>query len=144
MNELTDCEGENDAGLSIVTECDLPHPPEKVWRALTVPELLGAWLMPNDIRPVEGERFTLREDGPDADRIDCEVLEAEPFRRLRYSWRDDDARNNALTSIVTFELVEAGEGTTRLRVIHSGMRVAEPRMALRAANANHDCLALAA
>ena len=35
---------------SIVAEYDLPYPPEKVWRALTEPELLAAWLMPNDIQ----------------------------------------------------------------------------------------------
>ena len=28
-----------------------PHPPEKVWRALTEPELLAAWLMGTDMRP---------------------------------------------------------------------------------------------
>lgn len=128
---------EREAELSIVTECELPHPPEKVWRALTVPELLGAWLMPNDIRPSAGDHFTLRDDSsPDADRIDCEILEAEPCRRLRYSWRDGEARDNGLTSIVTFELLQAGEGTTRLRVIHSGRKAAGPVMMLRPANMN--------
>jgi uncharacterized protein YndB with AHSA1/START domain len=134
--ELTDCEDQDAAELSVVTECDLPHSPEKVWRALTVPELLGAWLMPNNIRPKEGERFTLREDSLAADRIDCEVLEAEPHRRLRYSWRDREARDNALTSVVTFELTRAGDGCTRLRVTHSGMKAAGPIMALQAANTN--------
>ena len=36
---------------SIVVDYDLPYPPEKVWRALTEPELLAAWLMQNDIKP---------------------------------------------------------------------------------------------
>ena len=26
----------------------LPHPPERVWQALTDPALLARWLMPND------------------------------------------------------------------------------------------------
>lgn len=135
MKERIDLEHE--AEHSIVTECELPHPPEKVWRALTVPELLEAWLMPNDIRPSAGEHFTLRDDhGPDADRVDCEVLEAEPYRRLRYSWRDREARSNGLTSIVTFELTQAGEETTRLRVVHSGMKAAGPVMMLSPANMN--------
>ena len=136
MMELTDREDQEGAQLSVVTECDLPHPPEKVWRALTVPELLGAWLMPNDIRPVEGERFALHEDGPAGDRIDCEVLEAEPCRRLRYSWRDGEARDNAMTSVVTFELSRDGEGGTHLRIVHSGARAKTPIMALQAANTN--------
>ena len=29
--------------LSIALEYDLPHPPAKVWRALTEPKLLAAW-----------------------------------------------------------------------------------------------------
>jgi uncharacterized protein YndB with AHSA1/START domain len=33
---------------SIVVERDLPHPPEKVWRALTQSALVAEWLMPND------------------------------------------------------------------------------------------------
>ncbi|HWK63342.1 MAG TPA: SRPBCC domain-containing protein [Rhizobiaceae bacterium] len=136
MMEPADQEMPESAELSVVTECDLPHPPEKVWRALTVPELLGAWLMPNDIRPVEGERFSLHESGPTGDRVDCEMLEAEPYRRLRYSWRDGEARDNALTSVVTFELSQAREGGTHLRIVHSGAREQVPTMALQAANTN--------
>ena len=45
---------------SIVVDYDLPYPPEKVWRALTEPELLAAWLMQNDIKPQLGHRFTFR------------------------------------------------------------------------------------
>ncbi|CCV07089.1 Activator of Hsp90 ATPase 1 family protein (fragment) [Mesorhizobium metallidurans STM 2683] len=70
---------------SLAFECELPDPPEKVWRALTEPRLLAAWLMPNDIEPEIGSRFAFA--GPDA-RIDCEILEAEPGRLLRYSWRE--------------------------------------------------------
>ncbi|MBC7172082.1 MAG: SRPBCC domain-containing protein, partial [Polyangiaceae bacterium] len=31
---------------AISFELDLRHPPEKVWRALTDPELLAEWLLP--------------------------------------------------------------------------------------------------
>lgn len=125
-------------GVSFVTECDLPHPPEKVWRALTVPELLAAWLMPNDIEARPGVRFAFRENGETSAPIECEVLEAEPFRRLIYSWRDEEAREKALTSTVTFELCRA-VGGTRLRITHSGMETpsgAKRSLALSAANMN--------
>jgi len=32
---------------SISFDFDLPHPPEKVWRALTDPDLLAQWLLPS-------------------------------------------------------------------------------------------------
>jgi uncharacterized protein YndB with AHSA1/START domain len=106
----------------VVVECDLPDPPEKVWKALTVPELLAAWLMPNDIRPEAGSRFRLREqpgsnraDGP----IECEALAAQPNRLLRLSWRagERDADGRELDSIVTFELSETPAGGTHLRLL---------------------------
>ncbi len=45
---------------SISMEYDLPHPAAKVWRALTDPELLAAWLMVNDMRPLVGHGFTFK------------------------------------------------------------------------------------
>jgi uncharacterized protein YndB with AHSA1/START domain len=44
----------------IVVEYSFPQPPAHVWRALTEPELLAAWLMPNDIAPVVGHKFNFR------------------------------------------------------------------------------------
>src|SRR5262249_37620569 len=54
----------------------LAHPPARVWRALTDPDLLARWLMPNDFRPAAGHRFTFRTDPrPGFDGIvHCEVL----------------------------------------------------------------------
>lgn len=110
---------------AIVVDCDLDHPPEKVWRALTEPKLLAAWLLPNDIEAEAGRRFTLR-DGPGAS-IDCEVLAAEPPRLLRYSWRGRDAEDGGrpLDTVVTFTLDGTAAGGTRLRIVHSGFRAAE-------------------
>jgi uncharacterized protein YndB with AHSA1/START domain len=45
---------------SISVEYDLPHPPAKVWRTLTEPELLAKWIMANDMRPLIGHSFTFR------------------------------------------------------------------------------------
>ncbi|WP_119459054.1 SRPBCC family protein [Rhodospirillaceae bacterium SYSU D60014] len=117
--------GSENATDSIITECDLAEPPEKVWPALTVPDLLAAWLMPNDIRPEVGRRFTFQAKSESGDgAIKCEVLAVEPNRLLRYSWRGGEAERDAggrtLDTVVTFVLTKTATGGTRLRVIHSG------------------------
>ena len=114
-------------------DCELPDPPEKVWRALTEPELLAAWMMPNDIKPETGSRFSF--SGPDAP-IECEILDAEPGRLLRYSWRErpepgDATRNGPLDGIVTFTLDRTVSGGTHLRIVHDGFaRTATPAVAM--------------
>lgn len=111
------------ATQSIVVDHDLPRPPAKVWRALTDPALLGAWLMPNDIRAVVGHTFTFRSQPmPGWDGVvHCEVLEVEPEKRLRYSWKggSDEGFGGRLDTVVTWTLT-ATETGTRLRLEHSG------------------------
>ena len=117
-------------------ECDLPEPPEKVWRALTEPELLAAWMMPNDMKAEAGSRFAFA--GPDTP-IQCEVIEAEPGKLLRYSWRerpgaDDADRLPAFDSVVTFTLARTASGGTHLTIVHDGfVPVAEPVLAIAGA-----------
>ncbi len=96
-----------------------PHGREKVWRALTTPELLGRWLMPNDFSPVVGHHFTFRtEPGPGFDGIvHCRVLEIEPPERLRFSWK-----GGPLDTIVTFELSAVGDDATELRMRQDGFQ----------------------
>ncbi|RUV28089.1 MULTISPECIES: SRPBCC domain-containing protein [unclassified Mesorhizobium] len=119
------------AADSIEFECELPDPPEKVWRALTVPDLLAAWMMPNDIKPEIGSRFAFAKAGAP---IECEILNAEPERLLRYSWRERPAPGNAadpLDSIVTFTLGRTASGGTHLRIVHDGFaRVATSAVAM--------------
>ena len=115
---------------ALAFECDLPDAPEKVWRALTVPELLAAWMMPNDIKPETGSRFAFA--GPQAP-IECEVLDAEPGRLLRYSGRERSGTGdaNGLDSIVTFTLARTVSGGTHLRIVHDGfVPAATPAVAM--------------
>src|SRR3954464_15990893 len=73
---------------SLVVERTFPHPPEKLWRALTEGPLLEQWMMKNDFEPVPGKRFQFRAD-PVANWngiVDCEVLTVEPMRSLSYNW----------------------------------------------------------
>ena len=36
---------------SLIIEREFPHPPEKIWRALTQNQLIEQWLMSNDFEP---------------------------------------------------------------------------------------------
>ncbi len=42
---------------TLVVERVFPHPPEKLWRALTESPLLAQWMMKNDFAPVVGRKF---------------------------------------------------------------------------------------
>ncbi|MBE0690020.1 MAG: SRPBCC domain-containing protein, partial [Anaerolineae bacterium] len=42
-----------------------PHPPERVWKALTDPAALASWYMANDFKLEVGHKFTFHTDpGP--------------------------------------------------------------------------------
>jgi uncharacterized protein YndB with AHSA1/START domain len=90
-----------------------PHPPERVWRALTDPAELGVWLMATDFVAVPGRKFSF-DARPALGIIDGEVLDVEPPRLLRCRWSGEFGH-----TVVTFTLTPAGGGT-RLRVTHSG------------------------
>ena len=110
---------------TVVVERDIPHPPQKIWRALTQPHLIEEWLMKNDFKPSVGHRFNLR--GEWGGVLDCEVLAVEPNRELSYTWNfaHDDAAFN-LSSVVTFTLTPTSAGT-RLRMEQAGFRPDQPQ-----------------
>jgi uncharacterized protein YndB with AHSA1/START domain len=96
-----------------------PQPIEEVWRAITDPEMLAAWLMENDFEAIVGKRFTMN-CGPIGDwngLISAEVLELVPPTRMVWSWHD--GIGNASPSRVIFELSRQGSGT-RLILRHVG------------------------
>lgn len=97
-------------------ECELPQPPEQVWRALTEPELLAAWLMPNDFRAERGARFQFAPDDALHGPIECEVLRIEPPKLLRFSWREQDSQEE---SVVSFQLRRSAAGGTHLSLTHA-------------------------
>jgi uncharacterized protein YndB with AHSA1/START domain len=100
----------------VVVEREIPHPPEKIWRALTQPHLIEDWLMKNDFAPVVGHRFNLRRNPrPDLNIvIDCQVLVVEPNKTLSYTWAA-----YGLESVVTWTLTPTSTGT-HLRMEQSG------------------------
>jgi uncharacterized protein YndB with AHSA1/START domain len=104
------------ATRTLIIEREIPHPPEKIWRALTEGPLIEEWLMTNDFQPVVGHRFSFRAtpvknwNGV----IACEVLVVEPHARLVYSWGA-----LGLESAVTWTLTPI-EGGTHVRMEQTG------------------------
>jgi uncharacterized protein YndB with AHSA1/START domain len=98
---------------TVIVEREMPHSPEKVWRALTQAPLIEEWLMKNDFLPVVGHRFSLRADWG---AVDCQVMAVEPNKTLSYAWAA-----YGLESVVTWTLTPTGTGT-HLRMEHAGFR----------------------
>ncbi|MGN1287249.1 MAG: SRPBCC domain-containing protein [Bradyrhizobium sp.] len=110
-----------DADAALVLEYELDAPPEKVWRAVTIPALRERWLPDADLAGVEPEatitgeevRYRLRESEP-------------PFRESR----------------VTFRIEPNEAGGTRFRIIQ---QACDERARLpQAANSNRRTLMRAA
>lgn len=102
---------------TVIVERDLPHPPEKIWRALTQSHLIAEWLMKTEFRPEIGHHFRFSADWGE---VSCEVRTVEEHKALEYSWDAGD-----LKSIVTWTLTPTGKGT-RLRMEQTGFRMDQP------------------
>ena len=97
--------------IHLVFEFDLPHSPEKVWRALTDPALLAEWLLPVvDLKLDPGAAFTFKtQPYPGWDGIvNCRILEIETQRKLSYTWV---VGGMEIDTVVTFTLTPTASGT---------------------------------
>ncbi len=110
---------------SIVVERLMPHPPEKIWRALTQSALIAEWLMKNDHEPVVGRKFNFHATpipGMWNGTSDCEVLAADPCTRLVWRWQaSGEEKAGGLDSVVTWTLTPV-EGGTLVRMEHAGFK----------------------
>lgn len=105
-------------------EFELRHPPEKVWRALTDPDLMARWLLPvSDLALAPEASFTLHappQPGWDG-TVNCRFLEIDAPRRLVYTWVVGD-----LETVVAFTLTATAEGTL-MKLEHSGFKPHQKR-----------------
>ncbi len=103
---------EQDAGIEQIYELDAP--PQKVWRAISLPQFREQWLPGTDLADPQAETVT-------------------PGAEVRYRMRD--SAPPFLESTVTFRIAANADGGTSLRVIH---RLVDVRSASRtqAANSN--------
>jgi uncharacterized protein YndB with AHSA1/START domain len=110
---------------AITVEKVLPYAADKIWRTLTTSDLLMKWLMPNDFVAAVGHRFNFRTKpmGDWDGVVHCEVLDCDPPRLLRYSWKGGADANpeygSKLDSVVTWTLTPV-EGGTQVRMVHDG------------------------
>jgi uncharacterized protein YndB with AHSA1/START domain len=111
---IADVEAQRDGDRwTLVFVRDLPHPPGKVWRALTDPGRLGRWSpfeASGDLGTVGDVTLTMV-DGVDGAREETKatVLRAEEPTLLEYVWGGD---------LLRWELAETAGGT-RLTLRHS-------------------------
>ena len=112
----------------------LPAPPEKVWRALTIPAFVDRWLMPLDQSRTNGFSGQLGRGAS----LSAEVIEAEPPHRLSWHWREAGEPDG----MVTFTLTPDAAGGTLLRLVH--VRQVRVTAAPPAANSNGGITMLAA
>ncbi len=108
---------------SIVVERTMPHPAEKIWRALTTSDLVAEWLMKNNFQPVVGHKFQFRATPvPGWSGVtNCEVIAVDPHRLLAYRWGDGTESESGLQTVVTWTLMPTAHGTL-VRMEHSGFR----------------------
>jgi uncharacterized protein YndB with AHSA1/START domain len=105
---------------------DYPHPPAKVWRAVTDPALIPLWTAtgaggrPEGFTPVVGTTFTfIAKPKPGWNGVvDCEVLEVDEPSLLRYSWVDGSDPDGDVTEVVY--RLQPQAGGTRFTYEHTG------------------------
>lgn len=107
----------------LVLEYVLEAPPEKVWRAITIPAFREKWL-------------------PEKDLAQSEPLTEVPGEEVSYPMKDGTPP--FLESVVAFELIPEENGGTLLRIVHrlTDIRLMSPIS--EAANSNEPCLMLVA
>jgi uncharacterized protein YndB with AHSA1/START domain len=114
----------------------LPHPPQKVWRALTEPEHLEAWFPTT----IEGDRaagarlrFSFRES--EGQPFEGEMLAFDPPSLMELRWGDE---------ILRFELQPDGDGSRSVLEFTNTFDEAQVGKTARDAAGWHSCLDLLA
>jgi uncharacterized protein YndB with AHSA1/START domain/limonene-1,2-epoxide hydrolase len=100
----------------IELETFYPHPPERVWQALTDRRALSIWMMDNDFEACLGHQFQFQSCPLPGLKVTiyCQVLEVEAPKRLVYSWKEHplDAASRVIWTLFPVE------GGTQVRLQH--------------------------
>ncbi|MBM6398618.1 SRPBCC domain-containing protein [Ochrobactrum anthropi] len=119
MNDMEAKQSED----NLIMEYEIDAPPEKVWRAISIPEFREKWF-------------------PEKDLADTAPISAEPGQEVCYRMREEE--EPFLESIVTFQVGPNVRGGTRLRIIHHLADARTVQRTPRAANNNLSAFMLAA
>ena len=94
------------------------HPPERVWRAITDPEIIKRWMqMDNDFKAEVGHRFALHDVSGNWDGVlMCEVTHVDPPHELSYDFIGGVMKHKTQVTI-TLHATETG---TKLQLAHTG------------------------
>ncbi|YBV98246.1 hypothetical protein M1D80_15790 [Phyllobacteriaceae bacterium JZ32] len=101
---------------TIEMEFEIDEPPQKVWRAISIPEFRQNWLPGDALADTEAASVTQGEE-------------------VSYRMRETEAP--FAESLVTFRIAPNANGGTCLRVIHELTEARGKRMATTAANNNN-------
>ncbi|TVX93365.1 SRPBCC family protein [Paenibacillus agilis] len=89
----------------------------KLWSAITDPNKLEKWVLPNDFKPEVGHRFQFRAEPNEwwDGLIEGEVLVVEEPDRLSYSWASGEEKH-----LVVWTLQDLGDGKVNLHLEQTG------------------------
>ena len=106
-----------------------PHPPERVWAALTEPKALAKWFLPTDFKPLIGFRFRFENLRRSADKaVQCKVLELIDGTQISYLWDDGEEGS---PSVVRWT-IKPKDGGTELQLEHESMSSPKPYVLIEA------------
>lgn len=107
--------------VPVIKEVVLNASAEHVWQAITDNKKMRHWYFDiQEFIAVPGYNFKMYGEKKGVKfPISCVVREADPFRRLSYSWSYDDFPGETL---VIFDLTPKGD-QTEVRLTHSGLEL---------------------
>jgi len=102
---------------SVHLQRTMPADPATVWAAWTGPAVLPAWFGPVlSGMPGPDSHYVLEGRGEHGDTIECGVRTWEPVRVFEHTWR----YTGETVSVFRLELMDRGDGSTRLVIDHTG------------------------